>query len=71
MTEYDILLCKKCGFVNAGRVGAATFTCPHCGSRNVISKSVRLATKVPSGKVQETMARIKMERGGGAGAGLA
>lgn len=62
--DYDILLCRKCGSVNAGRVGAATFSCPNCGTRNMVSKSVRLATKVESGRVQETMAKIKMERGG-------
>lgn len=60
--EYDILLCRKCGWVNAGRNGAATFTCPHCGTRNTASKCVALATKVKSGRVQEKMARIKMER---------
>jgi predicted RNA-binding Zn-ribbon protein involved in translation (DUF1610 family) len=60
--EYDVLLCKKCGWVNAGRTGAATFTCPHCGTRNVSSKCVALIRKVKSGQVQETMARIKMER---------
>jgi ribosomal protein L37AE/L43A len=63
MLEYDIFLCRKCGSVNAGRIGALTFTCPHCGTRNAASKSIRLATKVASGKVQETMAKIKMERG--------
>jgi len=62
--EYDILLCRKCGSVNAARAGAATFSCPHCGARNTTAKSVRLATKVESRRVQETMARIKMERGG-------
>jgi predicted RNA-binding Zn-ribbon protein involved in translation (DUF1610 family) len=60
--EYDILLCKKCGWVNAGRTGAATFTCPHCGARNASSKCVVLARKVKSGLVPETMGRIKMER---------
>jgi predicted RNA-binding Zn-ribbon protein involved in translation (DUF1610 family) len=60
--EYDILLCRKCGSVNAGRSGAATFSCPHCGARNTSSKCVVLAPKVKSGRVQEMMARIKMER---------
>lgn len=60
--EYDILLCRKCGWVNAGRRGAATFSCPHCGSRNTSSKCVVLASRIKSTRVQETMARIKMER---------
>lgn len=62
--EYDILLCRKCGWVNAGRQGAMTFSCPHCGARNMSSKCVVLASKVKSARVQETMARIKMERAG-------
>lgn len=64
MVEYDIFLCRKCGSLNAGRTGAATFSCPHCGTRNTVAKSVRLAARVESRQVQGTMARMKMERGG-------
>lgn len=62
--DYDILLCRKCGWVNAGRTGAMTFSCPHCGARNTSSKCVVLASRVNSGRVQSTMAKIKMERAG-------
>ncbi len=62
--EYDILLCRKCNSVNVGRSGAATFSCPYCGARNTASKCVKLASRVPSVRIQATVARIKMERGG-------
>ena len=60
---YDIFLCRKCGWVNAGKTGAATFSCRQCGARNDVLKSVRLAAGVDSRDIQKVMARIKMERG--------
>lgn len=60
--NYDIFLCKKCDAVCAGREGASTFKCCHCGTVNRVDKSLRLALDVDSKNVSGVIARIKMAR---------
>jgi hypothetical protein len=60
--NYDIFLCKKCAAVCAGREGASTFKCCHCGTVNRVDKSLRLVSGVESKNVSGMIARIKMAR---------
>jgi predicted RNA-binding Zn-ribbon protein involved in translation (DUF1610 family) len=60
--NYDIFLCKKCAAVCAGREGASTFKCCHCGAANRIDRSLKLASCVESKNVSGVIARIKMAR---------